>query len=226
MMRFETPWGQSALVRFLSSNGDVVRVESPGHGGDGVRTDVPMPPTLAGLGVTVGNWRWFEEDVAWAAVAIAFPALYQPEQVELATSTLRDWFPDEYSAHFGVQLDAQSSRVLEQREWEQATRGSFCVTAGFGSQFWDVPAGYVYACGFRASDEAVAGFLVPEAEYANPMRLILDAFPRWEPNRTLPYLKAPYKGHYIVGLFTLDDGALSSRPCDRIRDRLPQGEAA
>ena len=78
-----------------------------------------------------------------------------------------------------------SARAIERREFEAATRDNFVVTAGFGSSFWDVPCGYVYACGFRQRDEATAGFLVPASRYTKPDRLILDEFPRWEPDRTL-----------------------------------------
>jgi hypothetical protein len=48
----------------------------------------------------------------------------------------------------------------------------------------------VYACGWRKIDEATAGFLVPADIYdINPARLVLDDFPLWEPDRTLPYSK-------------------------------------
>ncbi len=188
-MRFSTPWGAAELVRFLSPSGDVVRTASASHGGEGVRTQVPIPAALADIGTVIGTWRWFEEDHAWSAVAMAFPHLYPTAQVEDAKSILRNRFPEAYSAHFGETLGPSDSQVLDQRAWERETIDSYCVIAGFSSNFWNVPEGQVYACGFRARDESVAGFLVPQEQYVNPMRLVLDPFPRWEPDRSKPYLK-------------------------------------
>ncbi len=79
---------------------------------------------------------------------------------------------------------------MEEREFHARTTDNFIVTAAWGSSFWDVGNGKVYVCGWRRRDEATAGFLVPEEEYqVNPSRLILDTYPRWEPNRSLPYVK-------------------------------------
>ena len=107
-----------------------------------------------------------------------------------AKEILQHYYPEAFMAHFGGVLTAATSRALEQREWESATANNYTVTAGFGDWTWNVPLGYVYACGWRRSDEATAGFLVPADVYnVNPGRLVLDDFQRWEPDRTLPYSK-------------------------------------
>lgn len=115
---------------------------------------------------------------------------FSPGQVEQAKETLKHYHPQAYMAHFNVKLGPADSFKLEQLAWEEATRDNFVVTSGWGDGFWDVPAGYVYAAGFRGRDEATAGFLVPRSQYENrPGRLVLDGFQRWEPDRTLAYCK-------------------------------------
>jgi hypothetical protein len=177
-------------VHFHDPERNIRRVSTSSHGGISVSRGLEMRAHLAALGLTdATGCLWFEEDLAWAAVPVAFPQHFSEEMVEAAQQTLRHHFPEAYVAQFGGVLTASTSRALAQREWEAATENSFVVTTGFGSWAWNVPPGHVYACGWRRRDEATAGFLVPAAEYVNEGRLVLDAFPRWEPDRTLPYFK-------------------------------------
>lgn len=193
MIKISTPWGPSHYVHFHGADRLVVRVGTAEHGGIGVDASLSMPPALAALALLDSDGRrWYEEDVAWAAAVVAFPERFQPEWLEPAKDTLRNEFPEAYMAHFGVTLTTADSRVLEERAWHAASADNFIVMSAFGDSFWNVEPGMVYACGWRRRDEATAGFLVPEAVYsaANPSRMILDHFPRWEPDRSTPYLKA------------------------------------
>lgn len=190
MKNFPTPWGLADQVDILHPEKKILRVHTPEHGGVAVATDLPMPSCLAALGEQGQSFRWFEEDQAWAAPATAFPSFFHPEQVRRAKQILQHYYPEAHMDHFGGVLTAATSHALERREWESATANNFTVTSGFGDWAWDVPRGYVYACGWRKNDEAVAGFLVPADVYsANPGRLVLDEYPRWSPNRALPYSK-------------------------------------
>jgi len=190
MKHFNTPWGVADQVHSLHPDKKILRVCTPEHGGIAVALDLQMPACLAALGMEEGGYRWFEEDEAWAAPATAFPTFFHPDHVRGAKETLQHRYPEAFMAHFGGVLTAATSRALERREWEAATAGNFTVTSGFGDWDWNVPTGYVYACGWRKNDEATAGFLVPADIYdVNPARLVLDDFPRWEPDRTLPYSK-------------------------------------
>ena len=191
MKNFQTPWGMADQVDSLHpEKNKLLGVHTPEHGGIAVAMDLPMPCYLAALGEEGQSYRWFEEDQAWAAPATAFPSFFHPDHVRRAKEILRDHYPEAFMAHFGGVLTAATSRALEQREWESATANRFVVTAGFGDWAWNVVPGHVYACGWRRRDEAVAGFLVPAEIYnVNPGRLVLDDYPRWEPDRTLPYSK-------------------------------------
>ncbi len=190
MPKIQTPWGPPDTVIRLDPDDMILRVHTCSHGGIGVHPHQSIPPHIAACAqVDSEGWRWFEEDVAAAAVIIAFPHLFGQSTLAAAKDSLRNNLPATYAEHFGEVLTAANSRAIAQREFEAATRDNFIVTAGFGSSFWNVPCGYVYACGFRQRDEGTAGFLVPAAKYITPERLILDEFPRWEPDRTLPMNK-------------------------------------
>ena len=160
------------------------------HGGIGVLPAAPMPDYLAALGHTdVYGTRWYEEDIAWAIAVTAFPDRFEPSWIVAAKETMRHEYPEAYMTHYGVVLTAETSRLLERRQFEAATRNSYTVTASFGEWAWNVPVGFVYACGWRRSDESTAGFPVPAEKYLNPGRLVLDEFPRWEPDRSIPAYK-------------------------------------
>ena len=190
MPTLQTPWGIADTVIRLDPDNRFLRVHTPSHGGIGVHPAQAIPDHIASCAnVDAEGWRWFEEDINVAAVMVAFPHLFCINTVAAAKDALRHHLPEVYTRHFGEALTAANSHAIERREFEAASRDKFVVTAGFGSSFWDVPGGYVYACGFRRSDDATAGFLVPSARYARPERLILDEFPRWEPDRTLPMHK-------------------------------------
>lgn len=192
MNNFYTPWGIADQVDSLHPERQILRVHTPSHGGIAVAVDLPMPLYLAEIGESEPGYRyrWFEQDQAWAAAATAFPAFFHPRHVLGAKEILQHHYPEAFMAHFGSVLTAATSRALERREWESGTANKYTVTSGFGDWAWNVPRGQVYACGWRRNDEATAGFLVPADVYnVNPGRLVLDEFPRWEPDRSLPYSK-------------------------------------
>ena len=190
MDKLSTPWGPAHTLQVIDPARQIVHVTTAEHGGYGVSNALPLPKCLAGLGVVEGDYRWFEEDSCWCAVPIAFPKYFSPATLASAMDTLRNDHPSAYQIHFRVHLKPEESRALEQARWDESTRNSFTLSAGF-TDAWDIPAGHVYAVGWRRADEATAGFLVPAADYEATTRLVLDSYPRWEPNRTLSRHKAP-----------------------------------
>lgn len=63
-------------------------------------------------------WRrpggWYEEDCEWAIAAVTFPEAYPPEHVATARKTARNWFPDEYEAVTGEQVQPGESHVRDE----------------------------------------------------------------------------------------------------------------
>lgn len=185
----QTPWGNADLVIPLNGDWSVVRVHTPGHGGIGVNTSVmTMPKHLTDAGVVMGGMLWFEEDCNWCCPALAFPDLF-PADREAAESTLRNWLPEIYKKHFGRMPLASESVVMRERELNAKLHNCYRPRTGFGDWAWDVPRDFVYVVGYRASDASTQGFLVPEAEYKVFDELVLDDYPHWAPDRTMPYSK-------------------------------------
>jgi hypothetical protein len=90
-----TPWGKSQGSSFITLGVEACWTAS--HGGIRVSKEkaAKMPPDLRAIG---GMWElgalWFEEDCAWCAVVLSFPAAFEPYVVENAKKTLKQWYPD------------------------------------------------------------------------------------------------------------------------------------
>lgn len=87
--KMETPWGRADFVRDLGQG--ILAVSTPEHGG------IYVPPELLNKipesrRQYAKRWSrsesWYEEDVAWACVAEAFPHLFTAEQNKAAKATL------------------------------------------------------------------------------------------------------------------------------------------
>lgn len=185
-----TPWGQADYVTAKCEDKSVIVVGTPSHGGIGVHIAThPIPEHFQKLAICGDTWAWFEEDCAWAAAALMLPEVFRNEQVA-AESTLRNWYPDAYAAHFGRMPSAAESMEVRSRTLKVQLQDKFTVKATWGDWAWDVPQGHLYILGVRSCDNVEAGFLVPEADYKTPVdEIVLDAYPRWEPDRRLPYSK-------------------------------------
>lgn len=185
-----TPWGSADSLSAICPDGSVIQVGTSGHGGIGVHVGThTVPEHFKKLAICGDTWAWFEEDCAWAAAALMLPEVF-PDQQDMAAKTLCNWYPDAYAAHFGRVPSAAESMEVRSRELKERLKNCFTVNAAWGDWAWDVPAGSVYVLGARRSDCAEAGFLVPKADYKSPVdEIVLDAYPRWEPNKSLPYTK-------------------------------------
>lgn len=93
-------------------------VSTASHGGAWLAPErlAAMPEALR----AVGEGPWFEEDCAWSAVALAFPAEFRAwaakrnwtgDAVAAALDTLRNWFPDQHDAWAGGVLGPNESYV-------------------------------------------------------------------------------------------------------------------
>ena len=81
-----TPWGNADQTRNIGEG--IVSVSTPSHGGYYVpaRLYNRMPAELRSN--KYGGGTWFEEDCEWALVALAFPRLFEPRQIQAAISTI------------------------------------------------------------------------------------------------------------------------------------------
>lgn len=83
----QTPWGKADSVVTLSNG--IRRVSTPSHGGYWVPAKL-LPLVPAQFQAYAAKWsgspQWYEEDCAWACVAVTFPDVF-------------DWSAGETLAH-------------------------------------------------------------------------------------------------------------------------------
>lgn len=155
-----TPWGPSQGATFHAE--DVVFHSTAGHGGfhlSGAR-NAKVHPMLRVAG------GWYEEDEAWAIVAISFPQLFTAFERRCAERTVKDSWPDAWETIFGTVLQPGESRTKDRRAFEQEHANDWIVTSAITSShekdFVEVVA---TPGGRRGEGIEERRFLVPSDEY-------------------------------------------------------------
>lgn len=91
-----TPWGVADAVELLPTG--IKRVSTPSHGGYWVPKAL-LPRIPADYRAYALKWsgseQWYEEDCAWACVAVTFPEDFDADTVTEAQHTIDHWIrPD------------------------------------------------------------------------------------------------------------------------------------
>lgn len=100
-----------------------------------------MPEALTIVG------GFYEEDVNWSHVVLAFDAEFRTNSklaaayLDLARDCVRCWHPDAFTAFTGEAVTEEESYILKRRRAYQACIGELCVTAAWGSWADWVPEG-------------------------------------------------------------------------------------
>lgn len=159
-IRCNTPWGRSQGATIYAEG--VVAHTTAGHGGfklSGNRNAQVHPMLRSQDG-------WYEEDSAWAAVAVAFPDLFTGFEQRCAVRTLKDWEPDAWETIFGTRLAPGESHTKDRRAFEQQHANDWIVISALRS---DHHAGMTEVIATRGGrrDHGVEErrFLVPSADY-------------------------------------------------------------
>lgn len=159
-MACSTPWGASQLAT-IYAKGIVVHMTA-GHGGfrlSAERNTRVMPALRIASG-------WYEEDDAWAIVALTFPDLFTTYERKLADRTIRDKWPDEWEAIFGRRLQPGESAGKDRRDFARLHADDWIVgsaiTSGQHSGMVEVVA---TLGGQHGNAVAERRFLVPASEY-------------------------------------------------------------
>lgn len=174
-----TPWGPAQTARHLAPA--IGWVTTAGHGGCVIsrsRLEL-MPEHLRLDGSLPGDGLFFEEDVEWCRVFVAFEAELLESSDEHTvkcireghhTDSLREYYPDAYEAHFGVTLLPGQSRVKDERAFYAEHADDLIVSSAFGDWHANVPQGMVGVVA-RVGGRGHGGggveryFLVTEDEY-------------------------------------------------------------
>ncbi|MGV1963608.1 DUF7007 domain-containing protein [Agrobacterium sp. 22-222-1] len=155
-----TPWGPSQGATLHAE--DVVFHSTAGHGGFRISAarNAKVHPMLR---VTGG---WYEEDEAWAIVAITFPHLFTAFEQRCAERTIKDSWPDAWEKIFGTVLQPGESTTKDQRAFEREHADDWIVISAITSQHAE---GFVEVVATRGGKREPAAeerrFLVPSAEY-------------------------------------------------------------
>ncbi|MEX2697061.1 DUF7007 domain-containing protein [Rhizobium mongolense] len=121
--RASTPWGLSQHAVAYADG--VVAHSTASHGGFALTAErnAAIP---ASLRTSDGH---YEEDCAWAAVAVAFPELFTDFEKRHADETLRHSYPDAWEEIHGKTLEAGQSRGEDRRRFEQENADRWVVVS-------------------------------------------------------------------------------------------------
>ena len=166
-----TPWGSSQLATIYAEG--IAAHMTAGHGGfrlSAERNKRIIPSLRIGSG-------WYEEDEAWAIVALTFPELFTSYERALADRTIRDKWPDEWEAIFGRPLQPGESSGKDRRDFEHRHDGDWIValaiTSGHHPGMVEVVA---IRGGRRGANTMERRCLVPKPEYEGrgPFGFVID----------------------------------------------------
>ncbi|NMG41898.1 hypothetical protein GRZ55_21950 [Chelativorans sp. ZYF759] len=118
-----TPWGPSQGATVFAEG--VVCHSTAGHGGFhlSVERNSKVHPLLRDGG------GFYEEDEAWAIVAITFPHLFTSFERRCAECTMKDSYPDAWEAITGTVLQPGKSRKKDERAFRQEHAADWVVVS-------------------------------------------------------------------------------------------------
>ena len=158
--RAHTPWGTSQGATIYAEG--VICHSTAGHGGFHLSAERnrEVHPILR------VNGGFYEEDAAWAIVAITFPHLFTGFERRCAEKTLKDNWPDAWEAIFGTVLQQAESVEKDRRAFEREHTEDWIVVSAITS---DHQQGFVECVaalgGKRGRGAEERRFLVPADEY-------------------------------------------------------------
>jgi len=159
--RAYTPWGTSQGATVYAEG--VECHSTAGHGGFKLSAERnrKVHPLLRVRG------GFYEEDEAWAIVAITFPHLFTAFERRCAERTMKDSFPDAWEAITGTVLAPGEPRTKDQRAFEAEHAGDWIVVSALTSEQHP---GFVECVatpgGHRGPGTEERRFLVPSSEYS------------------------------------------------------------
>lgn len=158
--RARTPWGTSQGATIYAEG--VICHSTAGHGGFHLSAERnrKVHPLLR------VNGGFYEEDAAWAIVAISFPDLFTSFERRCAERTLKDSWPDAWEAIFAIALQPGESVEKDRRAFEREHATDWILVSAITSSRQK---GFVECVatlgGKRAPGAEERRFLVPSDEY-------------------------------------------------------------
>ncbi|PCK77802.1 DUF7007 domain-containing protein [Rhizobium sophoriradicis] len=156
-----TPWGPSQGATVYADG--IVCHTTAGHGGfrPSDACNVKVHPMLR----TDGGW--YEEDAAWAIVALTFPDLFTTYERKCADQTIRDSWSGAWETIFGRSLAPGESYERDAQAFAREHAGDWIVTAALRSDHHPGMTEVIATIGgTRDAHAQERRFLVPSDEYA------------------------------------------------------------
>jgi len=159
--RSQTPWGVSQGATVYAEG--VESHVTAGHGGFKLsdERDGRVHPLLR------AKESWYEEDCAWAIVAITFPDLFTEFERRCAERSVKDSWPDAWETIFGIVLGPGESHEKDRRAFHEVHADDWIVVSAITSDHHE---GLIECVatpgGRRGAGTEERRFLVPAAEYA------------------------------------------------------------
>ncbi|TCN26955.1 DUF7007 domain-containing protein [Sinorhizobium americanum] len=156
-----TPWGPSQGATVYADG--MVSHMTAGHGGFQLSSarNAKVHPTLRAEG------GWYEEDAAWAIVALTFPDLFTAYERKCADKTIRDRWPDAWEAIFGRSLARGESYEKDAQAFAREHVEDWIVISALRSERHPGMTEVIATVGGKRGDHVdERRFLVPSDEYA------------------------------------------------------------
>ncbi|MGD9481089.1 DUF7007 domain-containing protein [Shinella sp. G-2] len=160
-MNCSTPWGSSQGATIYADG--IVSHTTAGHGGFKLSAphNASVHPTLR------ADDGWYEEDAAWAIVALTFPDLFTRYERKCADKTVRDTWPDAWEAIHGRSLLPGESHEKDGQAFVQVHAGDWIVISALRSDHHPGMTEVIATIGGKRDERAEEGrFLVPSDDYA------------------------------------------------------------
>lgn len=155
-----TPWGPSQGATVYAEG--ITAHSTAGHGGFHLSAERNRKVHR----MLRANGGWYEEDAAWAIVAITYPHLFTSFERRCAERTLKDSWPDAWEKIFGTVLQPGESRTKDERAFQKTHADDWIVTSAIFSEhqpgFTEVVA---TPGGRRGAGTEERRFLIPSDEY-------------------------------------------------------------
>ncbi len=159
-MNCSTPWGASQGATVYADG--IVSHSTAGHGGFKLSAarNAAVHPLLRADG------GWYEEDAAWAIVALTFPGLFTRYERNCADKTVRDSWPDAWEAIYGRSLLPGESHERDGQAFAQIHAGDWIVISALRSDHHPGMTEVVATIGGKRDEQAdERRFLVPSDDY-------------------------------------------------------------
>ncbi|THK33918.1 hypothetical protein EHS39_33435 [Ensifer sp. MPMI2T] len=160
-MNCNTPWGPSQGATLYAEG--VISHSTAGHGGFKLSSErnAAINPLLR------ADDEFYEEDAAWAIVALTFPDLFTRYERKVAEEIVRDSWPDAWETIFGRSLAPGQSREKDARAFARAHADDWVVISAIRSEHHLDMTEVIATLGGKRGDGAKERrFLVPSADYA------------------------------------------------------------